>query len=67
MGHRVGTTRSEPNGEVKRRADLVGICLTGVLVLEQNDKWAVGGRYMALESLTVLSDDLARSLSAVAA
>jgi hypothetical protein len=43
------------------------ICLAGVLVLEQNDKWAVGGRYKALESLAVLSDDLARSLSAVTA
>ena len=31
--------------------------LVGALMLEQNDEWAVGRRYMSLESLATLSDD----------
>jgi putative transposase len=61
------------NGEIKRRADVVGIFpndravirLVGALMLEQNDKWAVSRRYMSLESLSPLSDDPVRRLSAV--
>jgi transposase-like protein len=56
------------NGEVKRRVEVVGIFpnedaitrLIGAILLEQNDEWAVQrARYMTLESIAPLSDDLA--------
>jgi putative transposase len=53
------------NGEIKRRADVVGIFpneaavvrLIGALLLEQNDEWATQrARYMTLETIAPMSD-----------
>lgn len=63
------------NGEIKRRADVIGIFpndravvrLVGASMLESSDEWAVSRRYMSLESLVALSDDPVLRLSAVAA
>ena len=60
------------NGEIKRRTDVVGIFtneaaitrLVGAILHEQNDERAVQRRYMTLEALAPVSDDLAISLSA---
>lgn len=55
------------NGEIKRRTEVVGIFpnegaitrLAGAILLEQNDEWAVQrARYMTLETITPLRDDL---------
>jgi putative transposase len=55
------------NGGIKRRSDVVGIFhnetavtrLIGALLLEQNDEWTVQrARYMPLETIAPLSDDL---------
>ena len=53
------------NGEVKRRADVVGIFpndksivrLVGALLMEQNDEYAIQKRYMSLESLAAMSEN----------
>ena len=55
-----------PNGEIKRRTDVVGIFpneqaierLLGAILLEQNDEWAVQrARYITLETIAPLSDN----------
>jgi putative transposase len=63
------------NGEVKRRADVVGIFpnenaitrLVGAILLEQNDEYAIQKRYMSLESLATMSDNPPVRLPAIAA
>jgi putative transposase len=77
--HRVKQHSTNPlervNGEVKRRAQVVGIFpneasvtrLVGAVLLEQNDEWAVQrSRYMTLETIAAMGDDVALSLPAVA-
>jgi putative transposase len=64
------------NGEIKRRTEVVGIFpneaaitrLVGAILLEQNDEWAVQrARYMTLETIAPMRDDLALMLPAAAA
>ncbi len=64
------------NGEIKRRTDVVGIFpneaaiirLVGVILLEQNDEWAVQrARSMTLETMAPLSDDAMVTLPTMAA
>ena len=64
------------NGEIKRRTEAVGIFpneaaitrLVGAILLEQNDEWAVQrARYMTLETIAPMRDDLALMLPAAAA
>ena len=64
------------NGEVKRRTEVVGIFpneaaitrLVGAILLEQNDEWSVQrARYMTLETIAPMRDDLALMLPAAAA
>ena len=65
-----------PDGEVKRRTDVVGIFpndaaikrLAGAILLEQNDEWAVQRtRTMSLETIANIGDDPLAALSAMAA
>jgi transposase-like protein len=64
------------NGEVKRRTEVVGIFpneaaitrLVGAILLEQNDEWSVQrARYMTLETMAPMRDDLTLMLPAAAA
>jgi putative transposase len=64
------------NSEIKRRTEVVGsfpneaaiIRLVGAILLEQNDEWSVQrARYMTLETIAPMRDDLALMLPAAAA
>ena len=78
--HRVKLHSTNPlerlNGEVKRRTEVVGIFpnedvitrLSGAILLEQNDEWAVQrSRYIILERITPISEDTLVSLPTLAA
>jgi len=62
------------NGEVKRRADVIGIFpndaaivrLVGALLLEQNDEWAIQRRYVTLETLATIGENPDIRLPAIA-
>lgn len=53
------------NKEIGRRSDVVGIFpndaaairLAGALLIEQNDEWLVGRRYLSVESLALVLED----------
>ena len=63
------------NSEIKRRTEVVGIFPNGRhpppgrrILLEQNDEWSVQrARYMTLETIAPLRDDLTLMLPAAAA
>ena len=57
--------RERLNGEIKRRANVVGIFPNeaairrplGALLMEQNDEYAIQNRCMSLESLATMSEN----------
>jgi putative transposase len=75
--HRTQLASTNPlervNAEIKRRTDVVGIFpneaaiirLVGALMLEQNDEWQLQRRYMQLEGLQTVSDNVTPRISAV--
>ena len=63
------------NKEIKRRTNVVGIFpnepaikrLVGALMLEQNDEWAVTRRYMTLETVATICEDVTMDPAKIAA
>jgi len=63
------------NKEIKRRTNVVGIFpneaairrLIGALMLEQNGEWAVTRRYMTLETVAAICEDIAMGPAKIAA
>jgi Transposase, Mutator family. len=72
----ISRTLSADTSATRRRTEVVGIFpneaaitrLTGAILLEQNDEWAVQrSRYMTLETIATMGDDPLNSLPPVAA
>ncbi len=75
--HRTQLASTNPlervNAEIKRRTEVVGIFpneaaiirLVGALMLEQNDEWQLQRRYMQLEGLQTVSENVTPRISAV--
>jgi len=63
------------NREIKRRTNVIGIFpneaaitrLVGALMMEQNDEWAVTRRYMTLETVQQVCEDISLDVAQIAA
>lgn len=63
------------HGEIQSRTNVLGIFpnegaitrLVGAILLGRNDEWAVASRYMTLESIAPVSENLTVKLPAMAA